>query len=263
MVATTVPGSGELAVRGPEDVRALLPEAYREQEEPPILVAMLEVLAEMALAWQDAGNVAVAESDVGTATAQYLDGLGEDRTVSREKDESVAALQARAQAVPGQVDRLSILAVVGAVLAPLTDVKAQLFDAVLDRMYVSNGEAPWHSFVGAGPSYPDRLYEEDALANGGARPQSSPGGAWVMGDHAGRYFVLRVPDLSGIDLGHAFPGPPGGAPGGRMFLGGTGTSFLALTNVTALVAYQAIADRVSAILGHGVRWKLVVDPTLT
>ena len=53
--------------------------------------------------------------------------------------------------------------------------------------------------IGARPHVRERLYPGGTAVNGLARWQSAPGGAWVFADSLGRYFVLRVPDLSALD----------------------------------------------------------------
>ena len=80
----------------------------------------------------------------------------------------------------------AILAAANTILALYTAVRAQYAESVLDRWFVHDGTAGWHSFVGAQPQYLARLYPADAAANGGfVRPSSEIGGAWAFAD-AGR-----------------------------------------------------------------------------
>jgi hypothetical protein len=101
----------------------------------------------------------------------------------------------------------SIVAAANAILAPVTSVQAQYFESVLDRLYLTDGTLPWHSFVGTvSPTYFDRLYRDDAGVNGTQVPNREPGGGWVFGDEIGRYFVLRVPVVGDTDLALAYAG---------------------------------------------------------
>jgi hypothetical protein len=245
-----------------------------------VLDALVEALTEIALAWEDAGSIAAAEADIPTATDQFLTGLADDRDLHRAEGEANVPLRERILTGTGATDNLSILAAVGAILERFTAKKAHLFDSILDRWYVSDPQeyATYHSFIGRTPRYLDRLYPSDAALNDGVvRPQSEPGGSYAFGDRVGRAFVLRVPDISPIDTVHAFcfdqalSGPGYGATpyglGLRMFIGdGTqshAASFISSGNRSARAVYQAIADKVNTLCGHGVRWMLVVDPKLT
>jgi hypothetical protein len=89
-------------------------------------------------------------------------------------------------------------------------------------------------------------------------------------------FILRVPDISPVETVHAYcfddsiSGPGFEAvlyPTGHRLFVGDGTqsvaAMFASKGSTALSIYRAIADKVNALCGHGVRWALVVDPELT
>lgn len=270
------PRSGELPIYSSDDVQKLLPAPYKNSPKKPVLDAHLEALTEIALAWEDAATDAAAESDTATADDQYLDGQGEDHTVHRAADESNDDYRARMVATPKLVTVAAILEAVNSILAPLTTVQAELFDSILDRLFITDGTLRWHSFIGANPQYFARLYPDDHVANGErVRPQSRPGGAWVGGDHVGRMLVLRVPNLGGLANHHAFVFSSSAVdaatsiaidPKKRMFVGNgsqsTAASFVADTSITAQGVYQAIVDKINGVLGQSIRWKLVVDPHL-
>lgn len=275
-VEPIAPAVGALPIYDSDDVREVVPADYK-RDEAPILDALIETVTEIALAWEDASSVAAAQSDMATASAHFLDGQGDDRDIHRAENEDQEAFRDRAITVPNAIDRIAILDAVNAILAPFTSVKAHLFDSILDRWFVTDGTAVYHSFVGASPRYLDRLYPSDAALNGGeSRPLSEPGGAYAFSDRVGRHFVLRVPDISPIESVHAFvytdllQGPGFGAPpyrtGHRLFVGdGTqsvAAAFVSRGNSSALAVYQAIADKVNALEGHSTRWTLVVDPKL-
>ncbi len=275
IVPPIIPVSGELAVKDSSDIQALLPGKIRESPAKPLLDNLIEALAEIALAWQDAGSDAAAQSDVATSTDQYLDGLASDRSLHRAGEEDNAPFRARVVAVPALVDAVSVRATADAILARYTTKTTKLFDSILDRLYITDGTASWHSFIGDSPQYPDRLYPDDADLNGGVvRPASDPGCARVFPDHVGREFVLRVPDISGLDEDHMFvfdqntfnPGAGEIDPTMRAFIGDGSqddpASFVALGPQSALDVYQSIADNVERIIGAGFRWELLVDPAL-
>jgi hypothetical protein len=287
------PAHGALPIYAPADVWELVPATYKESQKKPVLDAFVEALTEIALGWEDAGTEACAESDVASASGAFLDGLADDRDIFRQPDETDGPLRARTLVAAEPVDRLSTVAAVNAILLPFTEGKAHIFDSVLDRWFITDGTARFHSLIGCTPFYPDRLYPCDAVANGGAvRLQSEPGGTYAgqnFRDMVGRGFVLRVPDISSIDKVHAYvfdasthPADDGTVEGAdaadtpydprhRMFVGtelswdsgNAGRSFLSRGNRTALSVYQTIADKVNALCGHGVRWALIVDPKLT
>ena len=274
IVPPTVPTSGELAIKSSNDVLRFVPAKYKRPAQHPVLDALLEALTEIAIAWQDVGSKAADQSDVATATDQYLNGLADDRGFHRAIAEDNNPFRDRVEEVPRAVDAVSIRAAADAILAPFTAVKTKLFDSILDRLFITDGTASFHSFIADSPQYPDRLYPDDAALNGGAvRAQSDPGAARAFTDRSGRFFVLRVPDISQIDSDHMFvldtsdPSPGVIDPSIRSFIGdetqSDPASYAAYGTATALQIFQRVADAVQAIVGHGFRWELTVDPTLT
>lgn len=257
---------------------AVYPVEYKREETAPARDAIVAAQAEMAERYEESSAYAADQANVARAKGRYLDGLGEDRDVHRSGNEKDGSYQARVLGVPDVVTPLAIVNAVNAVLAPYTTVKAQYLESVQDRAYL-RFVPPLHdapldgphgegcAILGRSPNYASRLYPEDAAANGAARVQCSPGGAWLFGDRVGRYFVLRVPDLSPIDT--AIPAmyfPTVRNLPNRMFLRTTGSdppkSFLYKNSTTALEVYGAIVSALEAIIGHSVRWKMVSDPKL-
>lgn len=196
--------------------------------------------------------------------------------------------------------------------------------------------------LGATPNYPDRYYPDNPPSGQGAPVVGAmqianrrPSGAMLNPDTGGRWFLLRVPDISGVDSNIAslfdsildtranstsyvfgqrvLPATPNGygylcstpgttnsspptfptVPGQTVtdgtvvwtclevapfaplpasdgnFLGsGTVTTdqnctFLFNYSATADEIYNSLANAVSNALGQGVRWDLIVDPSLT
>lgn len=230
-------------------------------------------------------SYAADQSNIARATGRYLDGLGEDRDVHRSGDEKDESYRQRVLAVPDVVTPLAIMKAVNAVLAPYTSIKSQYLESIQDRAYLRFSVPPMDSgdpdpgnccaIINDTPNYPARLYPEDEAVNGAARVQCSPGGMWLFGDRIGRYFVLRVPDLSPLDdnvpamyFENSFaPGDPvAAALPNRLFLRTTGSdppkSFLYKNSKPALDVYGAVISAVQAIIGHSIRWKMISDTTL-
>jgi hypothetical protein len=290
-----IPAGGALPVSDSSDVLAVLPVFVRASDSAPVRDAIAAGLAAILKRHQELSAYAAAQSDLLRATGLYLDGACEEHGVFRQPGEEDEALRARALTTPDLVTPEAILATANAILAPWTTKQPQYLESGLDRLFISDGSASWHSFIGASPSYPDRCYPDDHLLNrGGVRPQSDPGAAWVFSDNIGRYFVLRVPVVAFVDVSLAYAGerlapsdpnfpqlggaepaayPPLGvgdlppASGGRGLFIGDGSSADVATFVfppllDPLSVYQAVAVAVDRIKGHSIRWMLVVDERL-
>ena len=196
---TSISG-GDIPVSSDDDVLAEYPYALRSKSDPtPVRDAIVSLIAATFLAYQDAAAYAAAQSDPLRATDLYLDGLLSDHGFERQAGESDSNYLARFLAGLAVVTPAAILGAVNSLTGPLTTSKAQYFEAALDRMFLSDGTATWHSFVGVTPQYQDRLYHDDLGVNGVERLQSDPGTNYLFSDAYGRYFVLRVPDLAPID----------------------------------------------------------------
>ena len=297
-----VPSAGDLPVESSDDVLAALPAFVRATDSAPVRDAIAAGLSAILKRHQLLSAYGAAQSDLLRATGLYLEGLCEDQGIFKQAGEDQEALRARALTTPDLVTPEAILAAANGILAPWTRGHAQYMESGLDRMFVSDGTADWHSFVGAAPSYPDRLYPDDAARNGGAvRAQSDPGGAWIFGDNIGRFFILRVPVVANVDVSLVYSGakiasadvdaperggaepaayppltmgdlPP--ASGGRgLFIAdgsdalgaesdGSVATFMFAPLSDPLSVYQAVATAVERIKGHSIRWALVADARL-
>jgi len=266
------PAAGDLPVKTTADVLAAYPEEVRRvpSEDAPVRDAIVEAQTTLFLEHQSASAYAAQQADPTRATGEYLEGHADDRTIKRQAAEDDEALRARMFATPDIVTPEAILAIVNTILAPFTAVECQYLESVGDRWFAQDGSATWHSFIGAGPDYPDRYYEQ--------RPQSDPGGAWAFADSHGRYFVLRVPELDSLEGGHFFAFDGSVVPAdiqnyeGAWFHDGTNTggseadgsvaTFAGIGLGGALDVYQAIVNSVDAAHGQSVRWQLIADPNL-
>lgn len=262
--------SVDAAVCSADDHVQAMPAAYRN-EEHPVLEDLAAAHAAMHAAYQARADYAAAQSDVLRATGKHLDGLGEDRQVPRAEGELDDAYRSRIVSWTNTVSPRAIIAAVNEILAPLTTGKAQWCESLTDAWFVTDGSAEaagMHSFVGDGlsnvcPRYPDRGYEDDASINSGRyEPQLSPGGALAFADTIGRHFLLRIPQLNDADAPRLFAtsGDDSGQLG--MFVSdgsGPGFAFASNSYLLSIEAYQAIADTVQRIKGHGIRFSMVVD----
>jgi len=232
-----LPDPIEKCIRNTKDVLAAYPRKFRT-EVHPVLDAVVESHHAMHLTYQDASDYASKQSDILRASDEYLDGLAEDRGSVRAINEDDESYRERTIAWKSVVTPASILATVNAILSPFVGPCAQLFETILDAWFVGDESCEWMCPVGPadtlnGPSYPIRLYPDDAAINGGVfRPQSDPGEALVSSDDTKRMFVLRVPELdtSGVPIPDE--------------------------------VYQAIINSVNRIIGQSIQWAMWVDPRL-
>ncbi len=263
----TLPSGGDLPVASAADVLAAHAVEQRSSEAAPVRDAIAESETAMFLAYQAGSDHAAAQCDPTRATGIYLAGHASDRGIYKQEGEEDEELRARIFTVPDVVSPQAILAAANAAIAPYTDKTAKIFESVLDRLFLGDGTTTWHNFLTDGtadidPQYQDRRYE--------LRDGAGPGGSWVFGDTYGRYFVLRVPDLSGVTdaLGFVYSGTQEPDDGFGLFLSdgsdpdGSSSGFLYEGSSDALSIYQAIVNAVNGIRGHGVRWMLIVDPKL-
>jgi len=200
---------GDLPVVDSSDVLKVFPDFLKSGDSAPVRDALIAAMVAMFLTYQDFAAFAAAQSDVLRATGIYLDGLLEDRGIKRQPGEIDDDYRARGLAFQAVVTPAAILAAVNAILAPVSNVQCQYFEAGLDRAFLGSDwiifpilPAPHDrgkAFVGTTPQYVDRLYAYDVATNGAARANSDPGGMWLFSDCIGRYFVLRVPDLASLD----------------------------------------------------------------
>jgi hypothetical protein len=231
--------------------------------------ALASALVHILRRYRQLSAYAATQCDITRAKGIYLQSLCAEHGVYEQPGESDEQLRTRALTTPDLVTPAAILAAANTILALYTSARAQYAESILDRWFVSDGTAGWHSFVGAQPQYFARLYPADAAANGGfVRPSSELGGAWAFSDQVGRFFILRVPVLTGITDAHAFVAADLNAPADARVFVGDGSSkasagmFVYETPSTALGAYQAIVNAINRIKGHSVRWVLYADPKL-
>jgi hypothetical protein len=251
------------------DVLAVLPAFVRRSDSAPVRDALASALVHILRRYRQLSAYAAKQCDITRATGIYLESLCSEHGVYKQPGESDDQLRARALTTPDLVTPAAILAAANTILALYTSARALYAESILDRWFVSDGTASWHSFIGAQPQYFARLYPADAAANGGfVRPSSEIGGAWAFSDQVGRFFVLRVPVLTGLASAHAFVAADLNAPADARVFVGDGSSkasagmFVYESPSTALAAYQAIVNAISRIKGHSVRWALYADPKL-
>lgn len=222
-------GAGDLSVASVDDVHAAWPRDIREAEDAPVRDDIEETVLAILRAHELAAEQAAAQNDILRAEGPFLDTEGEERGIYRQAGELDPSYRSRILAFRSAVAPSVICALANAILAPYTaDFVSYSEDN--DRWFVHDlGETSlWESFVwdrdtrNVVPNYPDRLYS--AIFNRGPR------GAEVNPDALGRFFVLRVPDLTGE------------------------------TNEYGI--YNQIANSVSKLLGHSIRWVLLVDAYL-
>lgn len=270
---------GDLPVSSTEDIAAVEPYFVKKSDSAPVRDAIRAALAAIFVNYQNVSARASALSDVTKSVGIYLDGLGRDLGVYRQSGELDAAYRTRILAAPSVVTPSAILAAVNTILATYTTVLAQYYEAGLDCWFLDNTYANWSTHVFSSstldtgylaPEYPDRLYAYDAADNGGYfREQAQPGGACVFDStiEVGRMFALRIPDLSAIDSVDAYVGDGTEGIAFGLYLGdGTETvsySFFYASPLSEYGVYDAIINSVDRIRGHGVRWTLLVDPTLS
>jgi hypothetical protein len=257
----TVVGSETLPVNSTADVLAEYPVDVRNVAVAPVRDGIIALQTGVLQEYQDCATYAKLQSSILTATDTYLEGLGSDRGIYRQPGEDLEVYRQRLLTVPVLVTPQAILSVVGKIIATYTVRLPQYMEASLDRWFLQDGTATWHSFIGADPSYPDRYFPDDSALNGGlVRVQSSPYNARVFSDTNGRYFQLYIPNLSGSDTEHAFIL----AGAGSFFGDGSNTSgaeadgsvatFVFPTRLLATQLYNLIVNAVESIKGQGIRW---------
>lgn len=266
------PGGGDLPVKTAEDVRAVYPRAMRgPAENAPVREALVAGQLETNLAYQERSAYAAVQADPTRATGIYLEGHASDREIFRQSGEDEEALRARMLGTPAIVTPQTIVATANDILAAYTTSEVRVFESILDRMFVEDGNPldGWHSFIGAPPQYPDRHYD--------LRPNTEPTGSWVFDDALGRFFVMLVPELDSFDASHAYvfdgtvdiattgaqaPWIHNGTNTGGSEASGAVATFVTVGLGLAADVYQAVVNSIQAIKGHSVRWKLIADPAL-
>jgi len=184
-----------------EDVEALLPIDYRRATDDTVREALVDSLYALFQSCQDSSDYAVAQSDATQAVGAEEDALFEDRGIPRAGGELDEPYRNRALGQRRVATFTAIRDAVDAILATVTTARCRLADLTMDRWFIGGTDArEWHSFIGAAPNYPDRLFEDNAPQNpeGVFIPGNSIGGPVPGTDTVGRLFLLRVPDLMGF-----------------------------------------------------------------
>lgn len=268
---------GDLPVSDRQDVAAQWSEDLERAEVAPVRDAIQAGQTALFLEYQRRARYAAAQSDPARATDAYADEIGSyEHGIHRQPGESNEAYRARYLAFTGVVDPDDIIAAANAVLAPYTSISAR-YAETSDGWFRVDPPSSWSSHVfdhttaddlHAGPQYPDRLYPDAAPAGAPTIPNRRPPGAMANFDVFGRWFLLRVPDVSVIDseiagLYDAAPAPPDAlgffaSDGSGAFAG----VFLFDFSSSVDGVYDAVIGAVTAIVGQGIRWDLSVDPLL-
>lgn len=266
---------GTLPVRDDVDALAVLPPEVRRSTEAPIRDALIAAFAEIQREYQRRARRAAACSDLLRAQGYYEDGLASDHEAFRQGGEDDEILRARIFGVQQLVTPNVILAAVNAILATITAKTARYFESELDQLFVEDGTATWACFVydgtvGATPHYPDRLYSDDAIENGGDVIASREVlGAWASWDNQGRFFILRLPQIDVVDIAGSYILD---TDDGAFFADGSDTAgaesdgsvttFIYFSQTTVDDAYAAIVSTVELLKGQSMRWQAYVDPLL-
>jgi hypothetical protein len=273
VVRPLIPGAGPHPVVDSSAVTAVLPDALSMPEVDLIRDALVDALTALMIEWQYRSDYAAALVDPIRAVKQYLAALANDKGTAKAVGEDDEALRARAFQQRSCVTEGAIIAGVNLILSLVTVTECQLNDATLDRWFLhdgtdgAGGPAIWHSFVGAGPNYPDRYFADDAVNNGGySRPNSEVHGARLYSDAIGRHLLLRVPDFGFqlLDAPFVYSAPNENQPAGIGFFVGDGSdaaiaSYINSTITDPIGIYQAIGNFMNNVCGQSIRWEMLSD----
>lgn len=259
---------GDLPVSSNNDVLVVFPRFVKILDNAAVRDALIEALTNIMINYQNQSDNDVLMSDVLSAVDSALVDLGADRGVFKAEGESDEDYRTRIISIPEVITPEAIVDVVNSLLEPFTTIECQYCESILDRWYVGTSDArTWHSYVfdnltDLAPGYKDRLYKEYAANNFGyTRPNSDPCGARVFSDEKGRMFLIRIPDVSGIENLGAFPGSS--SLGSRFFVGGVGVaSPVRKIGTTVADLFNKIISTVESIKAHSIRWILWMDPKL-
>ena len=272
-------GGSDLVCTVDGDVEEILPHFVNESDSAPVRDAIKVAIVEMLLEYQRQSTQFALNHDEAFAEEVYLDGLGSDQDQFRQNDEVDADYRVRLLVAQLVVSPEAICVAVNSILEPHTAVRCKYFEQ-LDAWFVNNDvSAAWSCHIYDGdanttPHYPDRLYPDDAAANGGYECEHrGPGGAVVFSDHYGRHFCLRVPSLEFLDAAVAAVFTyasdadvyASNNPEGFFVSDGTSASnstFVHDTADTESDVYQSIVNAVDRLKGHGIRWTMFADSQL-
>jgi hypothetical protein len=263
-------GGGDLPVTDESDIFSILPGLLKPSDPAPVRDAIISALTAMMLKYQELSSESVTYADVLRSIDSALTGLGEDRGVFRQEGETEENLRARILDIPNIVTPDAIMAAINSIIAPYTTIKAKYAESIQDRWYVGASPKDWHSFVwnsttNRPPFYPDRLYQDEtSLHLGLFLPNLQPGGAQVYSDAFGRFFFIRIPDLSGIDQIGSFSNSA--SLPNRWFIatGGTGiASGVRTSGTTVSDIFSLIVTTIERLKGNSIRYAVLMDPKLT
>src|SRR5262245_60492117 len=111
---------GELPVRSPDDVIALLPADVRRSTSAPVRDAMAAALTEILQEYQRRSSQGAALGDILRSTGSALEGLAADHEVYKQPGESEENLRARILGLDKLVTPEAILGAVNKILEPFT-----------------------------------------------------------------------------------------------------------------------------------------------
>lgn len=258
-----------MPVSDASDVLAAYPVEVRREAVAPVRDALVAGQTAMFLAYQEHSAYAAAQSDPTRATGVYLVGLAADAGIPTRPGEEQEDLRDRIfrLASLGTVTPTRIIEELNLIFDPISAQRCQVFETVLDRWYVSDGGAAWHSFVSDGTvdataCYPARHYD--------IRVQSRPGGAWAFSGRVGRAIIVRVPKLGAalrVHAAFAFDGTQGTGGLGLFVSDGTNldgdaNAFVFAGSRQTERVYQDALDMLLEAKGQGVRLMIVLDERL-
>jgi hypothetical protein len=255
-----------------DDVLAIVPTFLHPDDPAPVRDGIFAGLLALCAEISDWGEYAAAQADVLRATGNYEDAIGAERENFRTGNDDTA-YRSLLLSPPAVVTPAAILATVNAVLAPYTNLQAAYFEANSDRAFAYQDADPAqapraYAYQDTSqpqtPDYFDRLYASEAAQNVGFFcPGREPGNARVFQDDIGRYFVLRVPDLSSINAQDTPVYQELPANADDFFVGtgaaGSWTSYVLQNAVTAATLYAAVINVVLRLNGQSIRFALFVD----
>jgi hypothetical protein len=271
--------SGDPPVVTYEDVEAAMPTFLQSDDPRAVRDALFNALTVILQTFQMRGGHAAALSDVLRSVDEPLQQIGRERGIFWQPGDTNETLRARILTAPAIVTPAAIIAAANTIFAPYTTVLSKYYESLSDRWYIGGATAgrTWASYIYANaseptqsPNYPERLYQGDAAANAGLFcPQRDPGNVRTFKDSVGRYFVLRVPDISPIDTGGVFVSQessllPPPAPGWYVSDGASSanSSFLRVAGAASIGVYTQLCNVVDRIKGHSIRWMMVADAAL-
>ncbi len=260
-----IPGALPPSLRSPDDVLDVLPAELRQDDTAAVRDALAAALFELIDSAEEAADFAAAQSDPLRAVEADEDELFEDRGVARAADEPDETYRERALDQQNVASFTALRDAVNKILATATTSTCRISEAVLDRWFLGSGADDWHSHIGRTPTYPERLFDFPA---GSGVPGNDPGGLRMFNDTVGRHFLVCVPDLSGAgdvklianSIGTTNPGDARLTPG--FFVGRAEFPAFVGGGQYDIQIYSAIISAVTSLVGHSVRWTLIVDPNI-